>query len=69
MKVKDILNHYSMSSNAQIQIEITAEPAKGIHKFSNEGLRQITDWGDAPILHRTVGLIKIIDNVVTITAY
>lgn len=68
MKVKDVLNHYSMASNAAVQIEITAGPTKGIHKFSNENLRQISDWSDAPILTRTVGMIKVIDNVLTITA-
>lgn len=69
MKVKDILNHYSMASNAEVQVEITTGPTKGVHKFSNESLRQISDWSDAPILSRTVGMIKIIDNVLTITAH
>lgn len=69
MKVKDILNHYSMASNAEVQILITAGPVKGIHKFSNESLRQMTDWGDVPILKRTVGMITVIDNIITITAH
>lgn len=69
MKVKDIINHYSMASNAQVQIEITAGPTKGVHKFSNDGLRQMAEWDDAPILKRTVGMIKVIDNTLTITAY
>lgn len=69
MKVKDVLNHYSMASNAEVQVEITTGPTKGIHKFSCESLRQISDWSDAPILARTVGMIKVIDNVLTITAH
>ena len=69
MKVKDVLNHYSMASNAEVQVEITTGPTKGIHKFSYESLRQISDWSDAPILSRTVGMIKVIDNVLTITAH
>lgn len=69
MKVKDVLNHYSMASNAEVQVEITTGPTKGIHKFSSESLRQISDWSDAPILARTVGMIKVIDNVLTITAH
>lgn len=69
MKVKDILNHYSMASNAEVCVEITEGAAKGIHKFSNQTIREISDWSDAPILKRTVGMIKVIDNVLTITAY
>lgn len=68
MRVKDILNHYSMASNAVVCVEITKGEAKGIHKFSNEAIRNISDWSDAPILKRTVGMIKVIDNVLTITA-
>lgn len=69
MKVKDILNHYSMASNAEFCVEITEGATKGIHKFSNQTIREISDWSDVPILKRTVGMIKVIDNVVTITAY
>ena len=69
MKVKDILNHYSMASNAEVRVEITEGATKGIHKFSNQTIREISDWSDAPILKRTVGMIKVIDNILTITAY
>lgn len=69
MRVKDILNHYSMASNAEVCVEITKGATKGIHKFSKQTIREISDWSDAPILQRTVGMIKVVDNVLTITAY
>lgn len=69
MQVKDILNHYSMASNAEVRVEITKGTTTGVHKFSNKAIRDIDDWSDAPILKRTVGMIKIIDNVLIITAY
>lgn len=69
MKVKDVLNHYSLASNAEVCVEVTKGATKGIHKFSKKALSEISDWSDAPILQRTVGLIKVIDNVLTITAY
>ncbi len=63
MKVKDILKRYSMASNAEIHVQIRND----VHKFSNEGVKTLIDNG-APVLDRTVGMVKVINNVLTIYA-
>ena len=63
MKVKEIIKRYSMASNAELHVQIRS----GVHKFSNQGLKDLIE-NDAPILNRTVGMVQVIDNVLTIYA-
>ena len=63
MKIRAIATHYSAASNGKFIIETE----DGRHTFTFEGVSELIE-NDAPILDRAVGLIKVIDNNLIISA-
>lgn len=64
MKVRNILNHYSMASNGRVFVEVEGERKE----LTRDELKH-TEWSEEQFMFFTVGMIKVIDNDLIITAY